>query len=147
MYYTASITLIQYSSFLYLLLCCVAALPYSLGQHHGVWLQRPTEDWRHYLALLVFISWSAQIQCCCGEMIFPCFRVKAPAYALAVFVCLTPDELEEMLNPIGTVQTYPYTENATALHISFPEFSSHPIIFPPFDKVIIVSHLHMSISV
>uniref|UniRef100_A0A667XJ82 phosphatidylinositol-4,5-bisphosphate 3-kinase n=1 Tax=Myripristis murdjan TaxID=586833 RepID=A0A667XJ82_9TELE len=38
-----------------------------------------------------------------------------------------PDELEEMLNPIGTIQTNPYTENATALHIHFPEYSSHPI--------------------
>ncbi|TKS81407.1 Phosphatidylinositol 4,5-bisphosphate 3-kinase catalytic subunit beta isoform [Collichthys lucidus] len=46
-----------------------------------------------------------------------------------------PDELEEMLNPIGTIQTNPYTENATALHIHFPEYSSHSIIFPPFDKV------------
>ncbi|XP_010766378.1 phosphatidylinositol 4,5-bisphosphate 3-kinase catalytic subunit beta isoform-like, partial [Notothenia coriiceps] len=46
-----------------------------------------------------------------------------------------PDELEEMLNPIGTIQTNPYTENATALHIHFPEHSSHSIIFPPFDKV------------
>ncbi|KAI4790697.1 hypothetical protein KUCAC02_034464 [Chaenocephalus aceratus] len=47
-----------------------------------------------------------------------------------------PDELEEMLNPIGTIQTNPYTENATALHIHFPEYSSHPIIFPPFDKIL-----------
>ncbi|CAG6006919.1 unnamed protein product [Menidia menidia] len=47
-----------------------------------------------------------------------------------------PDELEEMLNPIGTVQTNPYTENATALHIHFPEYSSHSIIFPPFDKIL-----------
>ncbi|XP_072249085.1 phosphatidylinositol 4,5-bisphosphate 3-kinase catalytic subunit beta isoform [Leuresthes tenuis] len=47
-----------------------------------------------------------------------------------------PDELEEMLNPIGTVQTNPYTENATALHIHFPEYSPHPIIFPPFDKIL-----------
>uniref|UniRef100_A0A8D0DBP1 Phosphatidylinositol-4,5-bisphosphate 3-kinase catalytic subunit beta n=1 Tax=Sander lucioperca TaxID=283035 RepID=A0A8D0DBP1_SANLU len=46
-----------------------------------------------------------------------------------------PDELEEMLNPIGTIQTNPYTENATALHIHFPEYSSHSIVFPPFDKV------------
>uniref|UniRef100_A0A667XJ01 phosphatidylinositol-4,5-bisphosphate 3-kinase n=1 Tax=Myripristis murdjan TaxID=586833 RepID=A0A667XJ01_9TELE len=46
-----------------------------------------------------------------------------------------PDELEEMLNPIGTIQTNPYTENATALHIHFPEYSSHPIVFPLFDKV------------
>lgn len=46
-----------------------------------------------------------------------------------------PDELEEMLNPIGTIQTNPYTENATALHIHFPEYSPHSIIFPPFDKV------------
>lgn len=45
------------------------------------------------------------------------------------------DELEEMLNPIGTVQTNPYTENATALHISFSEYSAHPVIFPQFDKV------------
>ncbi|XP_033487502.1 phosphatidylinositol 4,5-bisphosphate 3-kinase catalytic subunit beta isoform [Epinephelus fuscoguttatus] len=47
-----------------------------------------------------------------------------------------PDELEEMLNPIGTIQTNPYTENATALHIHFPDYSSHPIIFPPFDKIL-----------
>ncbi|XP_026185369.1 phosphatidylinositol 4,5-bisphosphate 3-kinase catalytic subunit beta isoform [Mastacembelus armatus] len=47
-----------------------------------------------------------------------------------------PDELEEMLNPIGTIQTNPYTENATALHILFPEYSSHPIVFPPFDKIL-----------
>ncbi len=53
---------------------------------------------------------------------------------MCVFVSY-PDELEEMLNPIGTIQTNPYTENATALHIHFPEYSSHPIIFPPFDKV------------
>ena len=50
-------------------------------------------------------------------------------------MCLAPDELEEMLNPIGTIQTNPYTENATALHIHFPEYSSHSIVFPPFDKV------------
>uniref|UniRef100_A0AAQ5Z0X3 phosphatidylinositol-4,5-bisphosphate 3-kinase n=1 Tax=Amphiprion ocellaris TaxID=80972 RepID=A0AAQ5Z0X3_AMPOC len=47
-----------------------------------------------------------------------------------------PDELEEMLNPIGTVQTNPYTENATELHIHFLEYSSHSIIFPPFDKIL-----------
>ncbi|XP_072318072.1 phosphatidylinositol 4,5-bisphosphate 3-kinase catalytic subunit beta isoform [Eucyclogobius newberryi] len=47
-----------------------------------------------------------------------------------------PDELEEMLNPIGTVQTNPYTENATALHINFPEYLPHPVVFPPFDKIL-----------
>uniref|UniRef100_A0A4W5P024 Phosphatidylinositol 3-kinase catalytic subunit type 3 n=1 Tax=Hucho hucho TaxID=62062 RepID=A0A4W5P024_9TELE len=46
-----------------------------------------------------------------------------------------PDELEEMLNPIGTIQTNPYTENTTALHIHFPDYNPHPILFPPFDKV------------
>uniref|UniRef100_A0A4W5PGF8 phosphatidylinositol-4,5-bisphosphate 3-kinase n=1 Tax=Hucho hucho TaxID=62062 RepID=A0A4W5PGF8_9TELE len=45
-----------------------------------------------------------------------------------------PDELEEMLNPIGTIQTNPYTENATALHIHLPDYNPHPILFPPFDK-------------
>uniref|UniRef100_A0A8C5TT70 phosphatidylinositol-4,5-bisphosphate 3-kinase n=1 Tax=Malurus cyaneus samueli TaxID=2593467 RepID=A0A8C5TT70_9PASS len=45
-----------------------------------------------------------------------------------------PDELEEMLNPMGTVQTNPYTENATALHIRFQEYSKQPINYPPFDK-------------
>lgn len=40
-----------------------------------------------------------------------------------------------MLNPIGTIQTNPYTENATALHIRLPEYSAHPLTFPPFDKV------------
>nr|KAF6420982.1 phosphatidylinositol-4,5-bisphosphate 3-kinase catalytic subunit beta [Molossus molossus] len=45
-----------------------------------------------------------------------------------------PDELEEMLNPMGTVQTNPYTENATALHIKFPENKKQPYYYPPFDK-------------
>lgn len=49
------------------------------------------------------------------------------------------DELEEMLNPMGTVQTNPYTENATALHIRFQEYSKQPINYPPFDKVIAIS--------
>ncbi|XP_053165521.1 phosphatidylinositol 4,5-bisphosphate 3-kinase catalytic subunit beta isoform isoform X1 [Hemicordylus capensis] len=47
-----------------------------------------------------------------------------------------PDELEEMLNPMGTVQTNPYTENATALHIRFQEYSKLPIYYPPFDKIL-----------
>uniref|UniRef100_A0AAZ3RD81 phosphatidylinositol-4,5-bisphosphate 3-kinase n=1 Tax=Oncorhynchus tshawytscha TaxID=74940 RepID=A0AAZ3RD81_ONCTS len=46
-----------------------------------------------------------------------------------------PDELEEMLNPIGTIQTNPYTENCTALHIHLPDYNPHPILFPPFDKL------------
>uniref|UniRef100_A0A4W5PE91 phosphatidylinositol-4,5-bisphosphate 3-kinase n=1 Tax=Hucho hucho TaxID=62062 RepID=A0A4W5PE91_9TELE len=49
-----------------------------------------------------------------------------------------PDELEEMLNPIGTIQTNPYTENATALHIHLPDYNPHPILFPPFDKLCIL---------
>ncbi|XP_071607964.1 phosphatidylinositol 4,5-bisphosphate 3-kinase catalytic subunit beta isoform isoform X1 [Heliangelus exortis] len=47
-----------------------------------------------------------------------------------------PDELEEMLNPMGTVQTNPYTENATALHIRFQEYSKQSINYPPFDKIL-----------
>ncbi|XP_012580223.1 PREDICTED: phosphatidylinositol 4,5-bisphosphate 3-kinase catalytic subunit beta isoform [Condylura cristata] len=47
-----------------------------------------------------------------------------------------PEELEEMLNPMGTVQTNPYTENATALHIKFPENKKQPYYYPPFDKII-----------
>nr|XP_058151046.1 phosphatidylinositol 4,5-bisphosphate 3-kinase catalytic subunit beta isoform isoform X2 [Dasypus novemcinctus] len=47
-----------------------------------------------------------------------------------------PDELEEMLNPMGTVQTNPYTENATALHIKFPDNKKQPYYYPPFDKII-----------
>uniref|UniRef100_A0A8C7TFZ3 Phosphatidylinositol 4,5-bisphosphate 3-kinase catalytic subunit beta isoform n=1 Tax=Oncorhynchus mykiss TaxID=8022 RepID=A0A8C7TFZ3_ONCMY len=47
-----------------------------------------------------------------------------------------PDELEEMLNPIGTIQTNPYTENSTALHIHLPDYNPHPILFPPFDKIL-----------
>uniref|UniRef100_A0A4X2KQJ3 phosphatidylinositol-4,5-bisphosphate 3-kinase n=1 Tax=Vombatus ursinus TaxID=29139 RepID=A0A4X2KQJ3_VOMUR len=45
-----------------------------------------------------------------------------------------PDELEEMLNPMGTVQTNPYIENATALHVKFPENKKQPYYYPPFDK-------------
>nr|XP_060623908.1 phosphatidylinositol 4,5-bisphosphate 3-kinase catalytic subunit beta isoform isoform X2 [Anolis sagrei ordinatus] len=47
-----------------------------------------------------------------------------------------PDELEEMLNPMGTVQTNPYTENATSLQIKFQEYSKFPIYYPPFDKIL-----------
>ncbi|KAM6442972.1 phosphatidylinositol 4,5-bisphosphate 3-kinase catalytic subunit beta isoform 1-T2 [Liasis olivaceus] len=47
-----------------------------------------------------------------------------------------PDELEEMLNPMGTVQTNPYTENATTLQIRFQEYSKFPIYYPPFDKIL-----------
>lgn len=54
---------------------------------------------------------------------------------MVCFFVFDQDELEEMLNPIGTIQTNPYTENATELHIHFPEYSSHAVIFPPFDKV------------
>uniref|UniRef100_A0A8C7TE68 phosphatidylinositol-4,5-bisphosphate 3-kinase n=1 Tax=Oncorhynchus mykiss TaxID=8022 RepID=A0A8C7TE68_ONCMY len=53
---------------------------------------------------------------------------------ILIFLC-PPDELEEMLNPIGTIQTNPYTENSTALHIHLPDYNPHPILFPPFDKV------------
>ncbi|XP_032886992.1 phosphatidylinositol 4,5-bisphosphate 3-kinase catalytic subunit beta isoform [Amblyraja radiata] len=47
-----------------------------------------------------------------------------------------PDELEEMLNPMGTTQTNPYTENATALQIHFHEYSKAPIFYPAFDKIL-----------
>ncbi|KAG8445461.1 hypothetical protein GDO86_010297 [Hymenochirus boettgeri] len=47
-----------------------------------------------------------------------------------------PDELEEMLNPMGTVRTNPYTENATTLHIKFPEYVPTPVYYPPFDKIL-----------
>uniref|UniRef100_A0A8C8VG57 Phosphatidylinositol 4,5-bisphosphate 3-kinase catalytic subunit beta isoform n=1 Tax=Pelusios castaneus TaxID=367368 RepID=A0A8C8VG57_9SAUR len=47
-----------------------------------------------------------------------------------------PDELEEMLNPMGTVRTNPYTENATVLHIKFQEYSKLPTYYPPFDKIL-----------
>uniref|UniRef100_A0A673IC43 phosphatidylinositol-4,5-bisphosphate 3-kinase n=1 Tax=Sinocyclocheilus rhinocerous TaxID=307959 RepID=A0A673IC43_9TELE len=45
-----------------------------------------------------------------------------------------PGEKTHMLNPIGTIQTNPYTENATELHINFPEYSTQPVVFPAFDK-------------
>lgn len=57
------------------------------------------------------------------------------AWPVILTVLPVPDELEEMLNPMGTVQTNPYTENATALHIRFQEYSKQPINYPPFDKV------------
>lgn len=57
------------------------------------------------------------------------------AHRVCPSVSFPPDELEEMLNPIGTIQTNPYPENATELHISFSEYSSLPIVFPAFDKV------------
>uniref|UniRef100_A0A4W3JS86 phosphatidylinositol-4,5-bisphosphate 3-kinase n=1 Tax=Callorhinchus milii TaxID=7868 RepID=A0A4W3JS86_CALMI len=46
-----------------------------------------------------------------------------------------PDEMEDMLNPMGTVQTNPYSENAASLHIQFQEYSKSVIYYPAFDKV------------
>uniref|UniRef100_A0A4W3JCA4 phosphatidylinositol-4,5-bisphosphate 3-kinase n=1 Tax=Callorhinchus milii TaxID=7868 RepID=A0A4W3JCA4_CALMI len=45
-----------------------------------------------------------------------------------------PDEMEDMLNPMGTVQTNPYSENAASLHIQFQEYSKSVIYYPAFDK-------------
>ncbi|XP_078522239.1 phosphatidylinositol 4,5-bisphosphate 3-kinase catalytic subunit beta isoform isoform X2 [Lissotriton helveticus] len=47
-----------------------------------------------------------------------------------------PDELEDMLNPMGTLQTNPYTENATSLYLQFQEYSRSSIYYPPFDKIL-----------
>ncbi|XP_068136641.1 phosphatidylinositol 4,5-bisphosphate 3-kinase catalytic subunit beta isoform isoform X2 [Hyperolius riggenbachi] len=47
-----------------------------------------------------------------------------------------PDELEELLNPMGTVRTNPFTENATALHIKFAEHAKNSFYYPPFDKIL-----------
>ncbi|KAM4695460.1 phosphatidylinositol 4,5-bisphosphate 3-kinase catalytic subunit beta isoform 1-T2 [Discoglossus pictus] len=47
-----------------------------------------------------------------------------------------PDELEELLNPMGTVRTNPYAENATALHIKVQEYSRMSVYYPPFDKIL-----------
>uniref|UniRef100_A0A4W3JP18 phosphatidylinositol-4,5-bisphosphate 3-kinase n=1 Tax=Callorhinchus milii TaxID=7868 RepID=A0A4W3JP18_CALMI len=41
----------------------------------------------------------------------------------------------DMLNPMGTVQTNPYSENAASLHIQFQEYSKSVIYYPAFDKV------------
>uniref|UniRef100_A0A673ZH23 phosphatidylinositol-4,5-bisphosphate 3-kinase n=1 Tax=Salmo trutta TaxID=8032 RepID=A0A673ZH23_SALTR len=59
--------------------------------------------------------------------------IRKAGKVVLMFLC-PPDELEEMLNPIGTIQTNPYTENSTALHIHLPDYNPHPILFPPFDK-------------
>lgn len=67
------------------------------------------------------------------------------AQEMPFFLCVA-DELEEMLNPIGTIQTNPYTENATELHISFPEYSTQPVVFPAFDKVCIYSQYEHRLS-
>lgn len=68
---------------------------------------------------------------CCSD-----FLVLMRAWPIILIVLSNvSDELEEMLNPMGTVQTNPYTENATALHIRFQEYSKQPINYPPFDKV------------
>uniref|UniRef100_A0A8C5CCN8 Phosphatidylinositol-4,5-bisphosphate 3-kinase catalytic subunit beta n=1 Tax=Gadus morhua TaxID=8049 RepID=A0A8C5CCN8_GADMO len=57
-----------------------------------------------------------------------------------------PDELEEMLNPIGTIQTNPYTENATELHVHFQEYSSQPIVFPDLSQSPLLSPFHIELK-
>ncbi|XP_072040803.1 phosphatidylinositol 4,5-bisphosphate 3-kinase catalytic subunit beta isoform-like isoform X2 [Amphiura filiformis] len=40
------------------------------------------------------------------------------------------------LNPLGTVESYPNHDDATAIEISFFKYSEQSISFPPFDKII-----------
>ena len=40
------------------------------------------------------------------------------------------------LNPLGTVESCPNHDDATAIEISFGRYSDQSISFPPFDKII-----------
>lgn len=70
---------------------CDPALPYSLGQHHGVWLQRPAEDRRHHPALLVFLSWYTQTHSCLHYLLMQSNygRMSFSSYAVSVISCVS----------------------------------------------------------
>ena len=40
------------------------------------------------------------------------------------------------LNPLGTVESYPNRDDATAIEISFGHYSDDTISYPPFDKIL-----------
>ncbi|XP_060115268.1 phosphatidylinositol 4,5-bisphosphate 3-kinase catalytic subunit delta isoform isoform X1 [Heteronotia binoei] len=47
-----------------------------------------------------------------------------------------PDERDELLNPMGTVQTNPNTESAAALIIRFPTVAFSPVYYPCLEQVL-----------
>ncbi|XP_054857930.1 phosphatidylinositol 4,5-bisphosphate 3-kinase catalytic subunit delta isoform [Eublepharis macularius] len=47
-----------------------------------------------------------------------------------------PDEKDELLNPMGTVQTNPNTESAAALIIRFPTVAFCPVYYPCLEQVL-----------
>uniref|UniRef100_A0ACB8EEY3 Phosphatidylinositol 4,5-bisphosphate 3-kinase catalytic subunit delta isoform n=1 Tax=Sphaerodactylus townsendi TaxID=933632 RepID=A0ACB8EEY3_9SAUR len=47
-----------------------------------------------------------------------------------------PDEKDELLNPMGTVQTNPNTESAAALVIRFPTVAFSPVYYPSLDQML-----------
>uniref|UniRef100_A0A667WL31 phosphatidylinositol-4,5-bisphosphate 3-kinase n=1 Tax=Myripristis murdjan TaxID=586833 RepID=A0A667WL31_9TELE len=57
-----------------------------------------------------------------------------------------PGALNDLLNPMGTVEKNPNVDSAAGLLIRFPNIRPHPLYYPPHDKVLNPKHLYLSLK-
>ena len=68
-------------------------------------------------------------------MLSLCRRTGAIVRSVSNPAPLPPDDKNELLNPMGTVEKNANVDSAAALLIRFPNVRPHPLYYPPHDKV------------
>lgn len=126
-----------------------SGLPYSLGEHHGVWLQGPAENRGVPLVHLAICSWYFPTRLFWHIPLFKknltCLQDKSALiksikpstkWHSSYDNCVTDDK-GDLLNPMGTVEKNPNVDSAAGLLIRFANIRPYPLYYPPLDKVLI----------
>ncbi|KAG7273822.1 hypothetical protein CRUP_011114 [Coryphaenoides rupestris] len=61
-------------------------------------------------------------------------QLKTGEFQLSMWPSL-PDDKNDLLNPMGTVEKNPNVDSAASLLICFPNVRPHPLYYPPHDKI------------
>uniref|UniRef100_A0A3P9PM09 phosphatidylinositol-4,5-bisphosphate 3-kinase n=1 Tax=Poecilia reticulata TaxID=8081 RepID=A0A3P9PM09_POERE len=61
-------------------------------------------------------------------------QLKTGEFLLSMWPSV-PDDKNDLLNPMGTVQKNPNVDSAAGLLIRFPNIRPHPLYYPPLEKV------------
>ncbi|PWA31029.1 hypothetical protein CCH79_00010662 [Gambusia affinis] len=62
-------------------------------------------------------------------------QLKTGEFLLSMWPSV-PDDKNDLLNPMGTVEKNPNVDSAAGLLIRFPNIRPHPLYYPPLDKTI-----------
>ncbi|MED6257350.1 Phosphatidylinositol 4,5-bisphosphate 3-kinase catalytic subunit delta isoform, partial [Ataeniobius toweri] len=62
-------------------------------------------------------------------------QLKTGEFLLSMWPSV-PDDKNDLLNPMGTVEKNPNVDSAAGLLIRFPNIRPHPLYYPPLDKII-----------